>query len=53
MHKIQEQFISVNKITLHVVTVGPENGEPVFLLHGFPEFWMGWIKQIDALCDQG
>ncbi len=49
----EEQYISVNNITLHVVTAGPENGEPVILLHGFPEFWMGWKKQLDALTEQG
>jgi pimeloyl-ACP methyl ester carboxylesterase len=25
----------------------------VLLLHGFPEFWYGWRKQIDALADSG
>jgi len=32
-------FIETNGIKLHVVMAGPEDGQPVILLHGFPEFW--------------
>ncbi|MDX1386783.1 MAG: alpha/beta fold hydrolase, partial [bacterium] len=40
-------------VKLHVVTAGPEGGKPVILLHGFPEFWYGWHKQIPALVEAG
>ncbi|MGB7875364.1 MAG: alpha/beta hydrolase, partial [Anaerolineales bacterium] len=46
-------FIETNGIKLHVVMAGPKDGQPVFLLHGFPEFWYGWRKQIPALADAG
>jgi pimeloyl-ACP methyl ester carboxylesterase len=36
-----------------VVLAGPIDGEPAILLHGFPEFWRGWLKQIEALAEQG
>ena len=39
--------------TLHAVAKGPEDGPLVVLLHGFPEFWFGWRRQIDALADAG
>ncbi|NDJ54689.1 MAG: alpha/beta hydrolase [Chloroflexi bacterium] len=42
-----------NGIRLHVVTDGPEDGPPVLLLHGFPEFWYGWRHQIPALAAAG
>lgn len=42
-----------NGVTLHVVTAGPSTGEPVVCLHGFPEFWYGWRRQIPALVDAG
>jgi len=29
-------YIETNGIKLHVVMAGPEDGQPVFLLHGFP-----------------
>ncbi|WP_435006525.1 alpha/beta fold hydrolase [Tundrisphaera lichenicola] len=41
--------ISTNGITLQVAEAGPEDGPPVLLLHGFPEFWYGWRYQISAL----
>lgn len=36
------RFIDVGAVTLHVVFAGPEDGPPVLLLHGFPEFWYAW-----------
>ncbi len=50
---MQSQFIQTNNINLHVLTDGPENGTPVILLHGFPEFSYGWRKQIPALVGAG
>ena len=50
---LEFSFIETNNIRLHVVYAGPENGPLVVLLHGFPEFWWGWSKQIDALAEAG
>lgn len=47
------EFVRTNGVTLHVVIAGPESGEPVILLHGFPEFWGGWRHQIDFLAQNG
>ena len=38
---------------LHYVSAGPPNGQPVILLHGFPDFWYGWRHQIPALAAAG
>ena len=46
-------LIKTNGVNLHVVQAGPEDGPLVILLHGFPEFWYGWHKQIDFLAEQG
>lgn len=46
-------YIETNGIKLHVVMAGPKDGRPVFLLHGFPEFWRGWSKQIEPLAEAG
>jgi pimeloyl-ACP methyl ester carboxylesterase len=40
----------VNGITLHWVAAG--SGPPVFLLHGFPEFWYAWRHQIPVLAER-
>jgi pimeloyl-ACP methyl ester carboxylesterase len=45
--------LKINGIKLHVVMAGPKDGQPVILLHGFPEFWYGWRKQIPALAEGG
>jgi len=42
-----EHYIQVNGIQLHYVEEG--EGELVILLHGFPEFWYSWRKQIPVL----
>jgi pimeloyl-ACP methyl ester carboxylesterase len=42
-----DNFITVNNIKLHYVEEGA--GELVILLHGFPEFWYSWRKQIPVL----
>jgi epoxide hydrolase 4 len=51
--KLEHDFLDTNGIRLHVVQAGPKSGPPVMLLHGFPEFWYGWRKQIPALVDAG
>jgi pimeloyl-ACP methyl ester carboxylesterase len=40
-------------VTLSVVLAGPADGRPVVLLHGFPEFWYEWRKQIGPLAAAG
>ncbi len=40
-------------VTLHVASAGPEGGPPVVLLHGFPEFWYSWRRQIGPLAEAG
>lgn len=36
-----------NGLRMHCVTAG--SGEPVVLVHGFPETWYAWRKVIPAL----
>ena len=50
---LHKEFIAVNGVKLHVVSAGPADGEPILMLHGFPEFWYGWRHQIDFLAQQG
>lgn len=51
--KLEETYIEANGVRLHVMQAGPKTGPPVLLLHGFPEFWYGWRKQIPALVQAG
>jgi pimeloyl-ACP methyl ester carboxylesterase len=44
-------FAEVNGVRLHYVEAG--EGPLVLLLHGFPELWYGWRRQIPALAAAG
>jgi pimeloyl-ACP methyl ester carboxylesterase len=45
--------LPTNGIHLHVVQTGSRYGSLVILLHGFPEFWYGWRRQIHPLAEGG
>lgn len=45
--------IDCDGVGLDVRTAGPVGGPPVLLLHGFPEFWFGWHRQIAPLAAAG
>lgn len=49
-NEIEEQFVKVNGIKLHTIIIGA--GEPLVLLHGFPDFWYGWKNVIIGLKDE-
>jgi pimeloyl-ACP methyl ester carboxylesterase len=51
--KLEHTTITINGINLHVVLAGPKDAPPVILLHGFPEYWRGWWKQIEPLAKAG
>ncbi len=48
-----ERFLDLAGVRLHIVEAGTQHGRPVLLLHGFPEFWWGWRRQIAALAAAG
>ena len=45
--------LRTNGVELHAVAAGPRDGPLVVLLHGFPEFWWGWRRQIGPLAAAG
>jgi len=40
-------------VCLHTIATGPNDGPVVILLHGFPEYWYGWRRQIELLAAAG
>jgi epoxide hydrolase 4 len=50
---LEHVFLPTNGIRLHVVQSGSRYGALVILLHGFPEFWYGWRRQVQPLTDAG
>jgi haloacetate dehalogenase len=45
--RVTHHTAHLNAITQHWVSAG--DGPPVYLLHGFPETWYAWLKQIPVL----
>ena len=50
---IEFDYLETNGVKLHTALAGPADGEPVILLHGFPEAWFGWENQIEPLVGSG
>ena len=48
---LREGYAEIGDVKLHYVEAG--DGPLVVLLHGFPEFWYGWRKQIAPLVEAG
>ena len=49
----EETYIKTNGVRLHVMQAGPKTGPPIVLLHGLPEYWYCWRRQIPALTAAG
>ncbi|XP_064484019.1 epoxide hydrolase 4-like [Ornithodoros turicata] len=43
---VKHQYITLDDITLHYVSAGNPKNQLVVFLHGFPDFWLTWQKQI-------
>jgi pimeloyl-ACP methyl ester carboxylesterase len=53
MAEVTHVQVPTNGIELHVACSGPSDGELVVLVHGFPELWYSWRRQLDDLADAG
>ena len=49
----ESRFVEINGLRFHTVQAGPEEGPLAILLHGFPECWHSWHKQIGPLVRAG
>lgn len=49
----RETTRAINGIELHVVEAGNPGRPLLILVHGFPEFWWAWRKQITPLAEAG
>ncbi|MBC3539353.1 alpha/beta fold hydrolase [Rufibacter sediminis] len=46
-------FYRTNGVRLHVAEAGYANEKVILFLHGFPEFWYGWKKQLQFFAENG
>lgn len=46
---LSQDYVSLNGLRFHTVTSGSRNkaGKVMIFLHGFPEFWYEWKKQLE------
>lgn len=49
----EHRYVKANAVNLHLIQAGPQEGPLLILLHGFPEFWYGWRRQIEPLAKAG
>lgn len=45
MQALNDTYVNVNGIQLHCVTAG--SGPLILFLHGFPDFWFEWKRQLE------
>lgn len=50
---IEARDLSVGATTWDVGVTGPEDGDKVVLVHGFPEHWRTWTKVMPGLAAEG
>jgi pimeloyl-ACP methyl ester carboxylesterase len=50
---LERRMVPTGEVVLHVVLAGPETGPPVVLLHGFPELWYSWHREMGILAHAG
>jgi pimeloyl-ACP methyl ester carboxylesterase len=51
--RVEDVTFHSGAIELHAIAGGPADGPVVVLLHGFPEFWYSWHRQIEPLATAG
>lgn len=49
----QHQTLPIGGLRMHMVVEGVEGAPLIVLLHGFPEFWYSWRRQIKPLAEAG
>jgi len=49
----EHRTVEIDGLDFHLVEAGPRDGRPLLLLHGFPEYWYGWHREIPLLVAAG
>lgn len=50
--EIDHRYVEANGVRFHVAVAGPEEAEPVVLVHGWPQHWYAWRKLIGPLAER-
>ena len=49
---VSHRFVDTGRVRLHVAEAGDPQGEPLLLLHGWPQHWWTWRKLIGPLAER-
>ncbi|MDY6949570.1 MAG: alpha/beta fold hydrolase, partial [Pseudomonadota bacterium] len=49
--QVEHRYADANGVKIHYAALG--EGPLVVMIHGFPDFWYSWRKQMRALADNG
>jgi epoxide hydrolase 4 len=48
--KVKQGYVDSNGVKIHYATAG--NGPLIVMIHGFPDYWYTWRKQMEGLSDK-
>jgi pimeloyl-ACP methyl ester carboxylesterase len=51
--EVEHRYVDARGLRTHVAIAGPADGDPVVLVHGWPQHWWIWRGVLPALVDAG
>ena len=48
--KVKQGYVDSNGVKIHYATIG--SGPLIVMIHGFPDYWYTWRKQMEGLADK-
>jgi pimeloyl-ACP methyl ester carboxylesterase len=51
--EFEHRYVDARGLLTHVALAGPEGGDPVVLVHGWPQHWWIWRGVVPSLVDAG
>ena len=51
--EVEHRYVDARGLRMHAALAGPEDGDPVVLVHGWPQHWWIWRGVLPALVDAG
>lgn len=48
--RVEQHYVDNDGVNIHYVALGKE-GPLIVMLHGFPDYWYSWRRQLEALSD--
>jgi pimeloyl-ACP methyl ester carboxylesterase len=49
---VEHRYVDAAGLNMHVAEAGPPDGDPIVLLHGWPQHWYQWRHQIPKLAER-